>query len=205
MEGIAEGAIELLKFLLPGFVAAWVFYGFSAHAKPNQFERIIQALIFTVLLQVFVWLIRQVLFLIGDLWFALGYWSEEVELGWFLVAAILFGLAATACVEHDLLHRLARRIGLTSCSSIASEWYGALAGYRGYLVLHLKDERRLYGYPKLWPEESEHGHFLMIRASWLANANGDEVKQDEMLERRILICAQDVKAIEFFPIDWSYG
>ena len=203
MEGIADGAIELLKFLLPGFVAAWVFYGFSAHAKPNQFERIIQALIFTVLLQVFVWLIRQVLFWIGDLGFVLGYWSEEVELGWMLVAAILFGFAATACVEHDLLHGLARRLKLTSRSSIASEWYGALGDYDGYLVLHLKDERRLYGYPKAWPAEPEHGHFLMIRATWLASANGSEAKQDEMSEQGMLICAEDVKMVEFPPFNWS--
>lgn len=203
MDGIAEGAIELLKFLLPGFVAAWVFYGFSAHVKPNQFERIIQALIFTVVLQVLVLLIRQVLFWFGDQGFALGSWNEDVELGWLLVAAILFGLAATACMEHDLLHGLARRTGLTRRSSIASAWYGALGGYKGYLVLHLNDERRLYGYPKAWPEDPGHGHFLMIRATWLVSASDTEAKQDEILERGMLICADDVKMIEFLPFNWS--
>jgi len=43
--------VELFQFLLPGFLSAWIFYGFTAFEKPNQFERVIQALIFTIFVQ----------------------------------------------------------------------------------------------------------------------------------------------------------
>jgi hypothetical protein len=104
-------------------VSAWVFYGFTAHPKPNQFERIIQALIFTVILQVFVSLLRELLFWFSARGLSLGNWNDEVELGWLVVLAIGFGALLTVCTEHNLLHGLARRLRLTRRRN-SSEVYG---------------------------------------------------------------------------------
>lgn len=46
--------VSILTFLLPGFVAAAVFYSLTSHTKPSAFERIVQALIFTIFVQVIV-------------------------------------------------------------------------------------------------------------------------------------------------------
>ncbi|WP_425032221.1 hypothetical protein [Pelagibius sp.] len=54
MDSINEDIVGLLQYLLPGFLAAWVFYGLTAHQKPSQFERVIQALIFTLIVQAIV-------------------------------------------------------------------------------------------------------------------------------------------------------
>lgn len=55
--------VDLLQYLAPGFVVAWVFYGFSPHVKPPQFERVVQALVLTVVVQVLIraerWLLEQ--------------------------------------------------------------------------------------------------------------------------------------------------
>ena len=50
MPDLANNTIEVLNFLVPGFVAAGVYYGLTAAPKPNTFERVIQALIFTVVI-----------------------------------------------------------------------------------------------------------------------------------------------------------
>jgi hypothetical protein len=41
MERIVPEALALLQLLLPGFLAAWVFYAFTSYRKPSEFERII--------------------------------------------------------------------------------------------------------------------------------------------------------------------
>ncbi len=41
--------IGVLTFLLPGFVAAAIFYSLTSHPKPTAFDRVVQALIFTVI------------------------------------------------------------------------------------------------------------------------------------------------------------
>lgn len=68
MEDRRTGAHELdvrqrrrvLVFLLPGFVAAAVFYSLTSHPKPGAFDRVIQALIFTVVGQSLVVLVEPV-------------------------------------------------------------------------------------------------------------------------------------------------
>ena len=40
--------VSILVFLLPGFVAAAVFYSLTSYPKPNEFGQVIQALVFTM-------------------------------------------------------------------------------------------------------------------------------------------------------------
>ena len=46
-EGVPKDVLNLIYALMPGFVAAWIFYGLTAHPQKTPFERTIQALIFT--------------------------------------------------------------------------------------------------------------------------------------------------------------
>ena len=41
--------VGVLSFLLPGFVAAAIFYSLTSYPKPSPFDRVVQALIFTVI------------------------------------------------------------------------------------------------------------------------------------------------------------
>ena len=43
--------VGILTFLLPGFVAAAIFYSLTSHPKPGAFERVVQALIFTMVVR----------------------------------------------------------------------------------------------------------------------------------------------------------
>jgi hypothetical protein len=51
MDTISPDILNLIYKLLPGFLSAWVFYGLTAHPKASPFERVVQALIFTVMIQ----------------------------------------------------------------------------------------------------------------------------------------------------------
>ena len=51
-EGGMEGALlAQFQYLLAGFVAAWVFYGLTPYKRPTPFERIVQALVYTAVVQ----------------------------------------------------------------------------------------------------------------------------------------------------------
>ena len=54
MEGISAEIVGVIYQLLPGFIVAWIIYGLTAHLKPSSFERIVQALIFTVFVRTIV-------------------------------------------------------------------------------------------------------------------------------------------------------
>ena len=84
-----------------------------------------------------------------------------VGIAWSLALAVLLGVVIAWIANTDQLHSRLRKLGLTRQTSFSSEWYGALSQSRGYLVLHLTGERRLYGWAVEWPNTPEHGNFVM--------------------------------------------
>ena len=49
MNWASSEIVGVLSFLLPGFVAAAIFYSLTSYPKPSPFDRVVQALIFTVI------------------------------------------------------------------------------------------------------------------------------------------------------------
>ena len=147
-----------------GFVAAGIYYSLTSHPKPGAFERIIQALIFTAVIQA----VRAAL---PD-----STPSAEVDIGadapwdpvWPVAIAIVLALVVVVVVNHDILHRLLRRLGVTRETSYASQWYSSFDRNRGLpVVLHLVGKRRLYGWAEEWPSHPGEGHFRVVHGEWL--------------------------------------
>lgn len=194
MDGIAKDTIALLQYLLPGFLAAWVFYGLTPYPKPTQFERIVQALIFTLLIQVLVSGERYLALAVGRV-HQIGSWTEPVNVAWSAITALMLGLAFSYFANNDVLHRVARRFKVTRETSYPSEWFGAFLS-QTFVVLHFHDERRLYGWPKEWPSEPGGGHFVLQQPSWLVGAEDRPING----VAEMLVDAKDVKWVEFMTL-----
>lgn len=184
----SQQIIAILQYLLPGFLAAWIFYGLTSYAKPSQFERVIQALIFILFIRVSV-------FIVGEL-FSQRYWMEEVLP---FVFAVVWGVVFAVVANNDWLHKLLRKIRLTTRTSYQSEWLQSFEGYgTSYVILHFRDERRLIGWPEIWPKTPSNGHFLLIDAAWI---QGDSNKDADIIEldgvRGILVDASQINMVEF--------
>jgi len=194
MNNLSANLTQILEYLLPGFLAAWVYYGFTSHKKPSEFERVVQALILTFLIQTLLVGEEWILLLFGRYAWALGRWGAEAELMNSLCLALLLGLSFAFCANTDFLHSIARRLRITRETSFPSEWYGTLSKHVTYTVLHLNDERRLYGWVREWPSDAAQGHFAIEQPSWLLD-NGEEVVITGV--ECILIDVKHVKWLEF--------
>lgn len=159
MENLATDLFSVLRFLLPGFFAAWVFYGLSAYEKPSQFERVIQALIFTLAVQ-FLVSIYALIFVDSvdelQLRTPLPIYEETIVA---FILAILTGFFISICAKYDFPHLVLRKLRITGESLYPSEWFTAFTDKQTWVVLHFHDERRLYGWPEQWPATSDKGHF----------------------------------------------
>src|SRR3546814_324120 len=154
MQSLSNDVIALLQYLLPGFVTAWVLFGLTSHERPSQFERIIQALIYSMLVSIMVIYTKHWALFIGR-WVQIGRWSNEVEVFWSIYYALVMGVGLSFLINEDRIHSILRRLGLSRRSSHPSNWHDALSREPSYIVLHLKDERRLYGWPLLWPSKHQ--------------------------------------------------
>lgn len=190
--------VDLLTFLLPGFVAAAIVHNLTPTPRPSPFERVVQALIFTVILQAGTGSIEQIASTVGGRFSGLAAFIGEARPTISLAAAILFGLVLARVSNHDSVHSLLRRLRITHQTSYHSEWYGALSQNRGYAVLHLGGERRLYGWPEEWPNTPDRGHFVIAEPQWL-DANGRVTEAVGV--RRILVRATEVEMVELMAVD----
>ena len=192
MENLSNDLIVSLQYLLPGFVTAWIFYAFTSYPRPSQFECIIQALIFTILIQFIVVTLTKV----GYLSFKGG----DQKILSLIVTAIVLGFIFTTFTNNDLFHKLLRKLCITKETSYSSEWFSAFSERVTYVVLHLDDGKRIYGWPIEWPSEPQKGHFLLQQASWLDQEN-NEYPMDGV--ENILIDAAGVKFVQFMEKIWE--
>lgn len=195
MPELAKDSVALFAYLLPGFLAAWVLYGLTSQTKPSQFERVVQALIFTFVIQALLPLVQSICLAAGEIYVVRAWDKASEQIATFLLA-LLLGILLAYYTNTDSLHVWLRNKELTTRTSYPSEWFGVFSQRVRYVVLHFNDERRLYGWPKEWPNESDKGHFYIMQPMWLSddeNAKPIELPGVDGL----LVSAKDVKWVEF--------
>ncbi len=201
MSWASSEAVGLLVFLLPGFVAAAIFYSLTSFPRPGAFDRVVVALIFTAVGQtVAEYALPAIIGPSGETP-ATEAWKKPL---FPLLVAVALGLGAAVLSNTDFLHRLLRRVRLTRETSYPSEWYSTFAqmGDRHYIVLHLAGERRLYGYAEEWPSNPQRGHFRIAEPKWLDD-EGEETPAEGV--SAVLIPATEVSMIEFMPFSYGNG
>ncbi len=183
--------VSVLIFLLPGFVAAAVFYSLTSHPKPNEFGSVVQALVFTIVVQAIAVLLR------FSLWTRQV--EPEIEVLISVVVAIVVGLLVALVSNRDTFHNLLRFVGITRETSHPSEWYSAFAQHEHYVVLHMSGERRLYGWPSEWPSNPDRGHFRITDGEWLSKLEYKQTEdtRDTSKALELLVPVSEVEMVEF--------
>ena len=204
--------IKVIYALLPGFVTAWIFYALTAYSRLSPFERTVQALIYTAIVQAVVLVFRELMFLLGTKC-CFGVWTANASFVTSIIFAVLFGLLFSASANNNWIYPLLQKWHITdqpsyppelfsalqkwriaNQPSYPSEWFSALTENRRYVVLHLAGSRRIFGWPYEWPIRSDSGHFALMNASWLSDENKMIALANVHL---ILIPAKDVEMVEF--------
>ena len=194
--------ISVLIFLLPGFVAATVFYFFTAHQKPNEFGQIVHALVFTMVGRFIAGSVQLLATALG----AQGAWNASVEIIVHTLSAVIIALIAAYISNKDsnkdlhnkdLTHKAFSLIGLTR-ETANPAWYSSFANNADcYVVLHLKDGRRLFGWAEDWPSHPGQGHFRITGAFWLDVDNPDSQNENRREIYAIIVAVSDVETVEF--------
>jgi hypothetical protein len=131
--------------------------------------------------------------------FAIGEWSQLSQVAWSIIIAICIGVLWSFLYNNDIIHKALRRIKVTSQSSYPSEWYGTFSETKRYIILDLKDERRIMGWPVEWPNYPDKGHFVLEEVSWLTTEKGGKIPL--LTIDKIMIDANNVEMVEFVKDD----
>ncbi len=141
-------SINILQYLLPGFLSAGKFQTLVSSRKPIGLDIIVRSFIFTIIVQ-----------LLADacIWMAISFeWltnsNETRDYVILLIISSVFGVTAATLWNYDLFHKFFRFVKVTQQSAENSTRISAFKlNRKSYVVPHLKGERRLYGWPQGWP------------------------------------------------------
>lgn len=196
MNIISSEILSLLNLLLPGFITSFLLYSLTSFPKKSEFESIIIALIMTFIINVFISIIRSILLFLGQ-YISFGIWNTECEAFFSLLFAVFFGLFFSYMLNNDSFHKYLRDKGITKQTSYPTEWYGVFSENITFLTLHLKDGRRIMGWPEEWPSSPTNGHFVLQCADWLLEEEGKTIALPIDNVSKILIDANNVEMVEF--------
>ena len=203
MKLLSGEVIDVLVFLLPGFVAAATFNSLTSYPKPSIFEQIVQALIFTILGRTVVELIGM---LCDDSENSNNCWVYNYIVLLSVGCSIILAATTAIALNKDIPHRWLRAWKITRETSYPSEWYSAFSKHTRcncIVVLHLNGGRRLYGYPDEWPSYPGDGYFHISEYRWLRDEEGEDEQPDEAVLNKgaILIPSDQVTFIEFLYLE----
>jgi hypothetical protein len=193
MNIITNELISILTFLLPGFITSFLFYALTSFPKKSEFEAVVIALIYTVIINAIVELL--------DKHFAISEWNHLAKSVWSIIIALFIGLLWSCLYNNDLIHKGLRIIRITNQTSYPSEWYGTFSETKRFIVLDLKDGRKITGWPLLWPNDPKQGHFVLEQVRWVIEEDGKS--SDIPLETvdKIMIDVNNVEMVTFLKFN----
>lgn len=202
MGELAESTVQLLNYLISGFLTAWIFYSLTPFKINNQFERVIQALIFTLIIKSSYFVIAWSLLLVGKI-YSFGEIYSNIEEILPIVLAIFYGLLFSSISNNDYLHSFLRKFNITQEHSYVSEWFNAFKIHKDkYIIIQTKndstfDGQRIYGFPFEYPSDNLSGHFNLFDPSWVVeNEEGTDLLEMSGVQS-ILIPNDSVAWVEF--------
>ncbi|MCY4313182.1 MAG: DUF6338 family protein [Gammaproteobacteria bacterium] len=121
--------IDLLWFLLPGFISAGLFRSLISNPKPSGFDSVSQVFVFTVIVQVIGWLIFSFVIETEN---NSNFSTENHAIVVFvhLLISIVAGILSSLIWNKDWLFKLLRKTKVTEQSSYHSAQYSAFAYYK---------------------------------------------------------------------------
>lgn len=193
MKNIDGDMIDLFFALLPGLLAATVFHSVTPYPKRDIFDRIVNALIFTAVGQMFVGVSKPIALMIGK-YFSLGIWNENTELWHTSAGATICAILLAYSLNNDLVHKSLRFFKITKRVSYPSQWYSAHSNFENYITIELRNGRRILAWPQEWPDSPDNGHYVLTNASWVLD-NGEQIPLPDI--RAMMIDTSEVERVEF--------
>ncbi len=191
---------NLLLLILPGLVASQVFYSASGSEQKELPARIIDSLIFSFIIYILAGLfipwepILQTKVISGAMQFVLTKNKYLILLN--IILIILVPLSFTALHHNDILMKILRQLNITTKSSRPNTWSDVFLSQDRHIIVHLKDGRRVRGYPERFSTDPKEGFVYLFNPAWIKNDNNKSF-YIETGAHGFLINREEIDLIEF--------
>lgn len=196
-------ALNILLLLLPGFMAGQIFYSLFKANNVSASKRILDALLFSFVIYMIISLFVtwEPLAYVKEVSGQLNYMftKNNVIICLSLAAIILVPISVGFLYFSDLLHTVLRKLNITTKTSRTNTWNDAFLTQDRYVIVTLKDERRIRGYPIMFSTDPEEGFLYLYNPAWV-NDDKENDEEPDYIESNChgyLLNRENIDLIEF--------
>ena len=200
---ISVEAVNILLLLLPGFIAGQVFYSIFQVADVPASKRTLDALIFTfvtylIVSSMYPWEpLATVKLINGSMSFSV---NEDGKLIWLVLAVtVVVPIVIGSLYHSDFLHSIFRKLNITTKTSRKNTWNDAFLSQNRHVIVTLKDDRRIRGYPTMFSTDPDEGFLYLYNPAWINDDKESESEPDyfESNCHGFLLNRENIDLIEF--------
>jgi len=196
-------ALNILLLLLPGFMAGQTFYSLFKVEDISVSKRLLDAILFSFVIYMIVssftvWEpIAYVKSNSGQLEYVFSKNSTIILIS--LAAIVIVPILVGSLYFNDYIHFILRKINVTTKTSRNNTWNDAFLTQDRYVIVTLKDERRVRGYPTMFSTDPEEGFLYLYNPAWVNDNKKDENESDyiESNCHGFLLNRDNIDLIEF--------
>ncbi len=167
-------ALQMLLILLPGFSAAYIVQALGARRTQSDFERVIEALVFSFIIYIADMPLNHGLLPFHVLNDLSGRGNDAVswdpaQVGWLALITLAFSVLAVAYIRFDG-NRVLQKIGLTERTTRNSVWndiFESEAAAVQPVQVELSDGRGVLGLLVYYSDVAEDASLYLTEASWV--------------------------------------
>ncbi len=163
--------LPILVFLLPGFLSSGIVSMLVVRKPRETFDKCIEALIFTT--------INLAVFAVGRSGMEMTKWVSFDRRDFFsagnlslmTAVSVFIGLAWAYEATNEYVFRFLRWLRVTRKTLKVSTWSETFVDNQKFVIVHLKDDRRIYGWPRFYSDDPSERAVFLENASWLTEDN----------------------------------
>ncbi|MCK9296342.1 MAG: DUF6338 family protein [Desulfobulbaceae bacterium] len=196
-------ALNILLLLLPGFLSGQIFYSLFQSGDVSVSKRISDAIIFSFVIYIIVSAITswEPLAFVDSVNARLKYSFSEN--GWLVLSTlsltVILPIIVGAIYHSDLIHSILRKLNITTKTSRKNTWNDAFLSQNRHVIVTLKDDRRIRGYPTMFSTDPNEGYIYLYNPAWINDDKKDE-KEPDYIESNchgFLLNRDNIDLIEF--------
>jgi hypothetical protein len=196
---ISKETILILISLMPGFISVLIYNKLIYRGEIEVYNKVIEALIYSLLIYFGTIILTgkfPVSVLISQTDKVEDYASEynKISIVTIVLLSVIYPIFLGYLNKFDLLHRFFRIIRVTNRTGRDSIWLDVFYDLKRTVIVHMKDGRRLLGWPQYFSNKVGPAFLYLIKPSWI-DKEGKYIDLD--IDGVFLIDHENVSHIEF--------
>jgi len=189
-------AIQLLTFLIPGFISSRVLDTLVVRKKEHkELEIITEALIFSLLIYAIFSLlggVQPIVFSEEGAYFSYGYESPK-SLVIILSTSIILPVLIAGVLNNVLHMKLAQKLKITKKTGRLSVWHDVFYEKKSNVIINFVDGKRLFGWAEHFSDYADKPYLYLYAPQWI---DGDEFI-DIGIDGMLITPEQKIAFVEF--------